>query len=739
MFYAVFLILVLLLNLILGLFVLSKNPRNQINISFSLFVLFVISWMGVNFLSNQFQDYSVAFFFNKLIFYVTPYIVFSLLYFSLVFPKESFAFRRERLALLLLPVIISNLLTFFNLVITGVTFLPEGGTGVVFGPGVIFYGIQFVLYIILSISVLVINYRRLSGFQKVQLKYVLLGVAILTITATLTNFIIPLITGNFWASNLGPLLSISVFGFTAYAIVRHRLMDISLVVARTVSYSVLVTIFGLAYALLFGVLSSVFVSAAFETRTVAVSTILALFMAFSFQTVRRQIERITDRLLYRDHYDTNHLLYALTVIMASTLRLEDLTHLLLQHILREMRLSKGAFILMENDKIYEIAAEGFKVALELDENRIHELALEPKPVVFDELSEGFLKELLRGLDVNISVRLETEGKITGLFVLGGKLSGDIYSQEDIRVLEIFVPGAAVAIQNAKAYEEIRRFSITLQEEVDRATKDLQVANEKLKDLDKLKDEFVSVASHELRTPMTSIKSYLWMALDGRGGAITEKQKYYLDRAYDSTDRLIKLVNDMLNVSRIESGRINIQAQSTDIAKLIDDVVGEIKPRADELGLSLIYEPSAKLPEVLADPDKIKEVIINLIGNSLKFTPSGGKIRIWSEKQGELVVTSVVDNGEGIEKADQERLFQKFGLIGSSYVTNKASTQGTGLGLYICRSIIELLKGRIWVESAGKGKGATFRFSLRIFNQTDYDELQKSQDGKAPIGLIHTEI
>ena len=126
------------------------------------------------------------------------------------------------------------------------------------------------------------------------------------------------------------------------------------------------------------------------------------------------------------------------------------------------------------------------------------------------------------------------------------------------------PEIAVAIKNSLQFEEIKQFSKTLQFKVDEATKKLRLANIRLEELDKLKDDFVSVASHELRTPMTAIKSYLWMAIAGKGGEINEKQKYYLDRAYKSTDRLIKLVNDMLNISRIESGRMNFNMQKVDI-------------------------------------------------------------------------------------------------------------------------------------------------------------------------------
>src|SRR5260221_349700 len=127
--------------------------------------------------------------------------------------------------------------------------------------------------------------------------------------------------------------------------------------------------------------------------------------------------------------------------------------------------------------------------------------------------------------------------------------------------------------------------------------------------------------------MTAIKSYLWMALDGRGGALTEKQRYYIERGYLSVDRLIKLVNDMLNISRIESGRITVQLQAVDLQKLTEEVVEEVTPRANELEVTVEVQRADSLPQVSADPDKIKEVLFNLIGNSLKFTQKTGKITV----------------------------------------------------------------------------------------------------------------
>lgn len=443
----------------------------------------------------------------------------------------------------------------------------------------------------------------------------------------------------------------------------------------------------------------------------------------------------TEKEPYRNRYGIQGLIYRLVLIMASTIRLEDLTHQLLQELLSKMHIHMGAFVLVtEENKIYEVMHEGYVSSPEFDEGEVKTLLNQQISLIFEEYVSGQVRNIMRKLNAGVIVRLKTEKGNVGLLILGKKISFDSYTSLDKQVLEILAPEASVAIQNAQSFEEIRRFNITLEQEIGKATdelrksneevykknvelaklgKRLSEANDKLKTLDKLKDEFLSLASHELRTPMTAIKSYLWMVLQGEGGKVTEKQASYLNRAYNSTSHLIVLVNDMLDVSRIESGRITLNLGETKLGQLIDDVVAEITPRATELDIEISVAPyPSLLPSALADPDKIKEVLINLVGNALKFTPKSGKITITLAQKDGFIETSVSDTGVGIKKEDLSKLFQKFSMVGDSAQKAK-NAQGTGLGLYICKSIVELHAGKIWVKSEGSGKGTSLTFSLPI--------------------------
>lgn len=316
------------------------------------------------------------------------------------------------------------------------------------------------------------------------------------------------------------------------------------------------------------------------------------------------------------------------------------------------------------------------------------------------------------------------GKILGVLVLGiDKPAKDLSRSEKV-TLDETIDVVGIALEQVHIYHALKK------------------ANVRLKELDQMKDDFVSVASHELRTPMTAIKSYLWMALAGKGGKLSKKLAFYLDRSYASTDRLIKLVNDMLNISRIESGRLTVTFGRTDIPQIVREVCEEVGPRAKELGIQIAVEKGEKLIAV-ADGDKIKEVLFNLIGNSLKFTPKGGVITVSSTQVGDEVVTSVKDTGRGIDAHDMSTLFTKFGMVEGSYATNKKAT-GTGLGLFISKSIIDLHGGELVPASEGLDHGSTFSFSLPVYSAEKSRALVRRNRGKINLGgekkdIVHTGI
>lgn len=261
-----------------------------------------------------------------------------------------------------------------------------------------------------------------------------------------------------------------------------------------------------------------------------------------------------------------------------------------------------------------------------------------------------------------------------------------------------------------------------------------------REVDKMKDEFISIASHELRTPMTVIKSYLWMVLSGQNGKLKPRLKAYIKRSYDSTNRLIKLVNDMLNISRIESSRMSMELEKVSMYDLAREVVEEFNSRSAKTNTKIKINIEHPLPDIIADPDKIKEVFFNLIGNSLKYIPKEGLITISFNIEPNFLITNITDNGSGMSEDMINNLFQKFGLISGSFQTNQSTNaKGTGLGLYICKQIITLHHGEIFGRSPGLGKGATFSFSLPTYSPERFKIYSKQFQHTSNIGIIHSKI
>jgi PAS domain S-box-containing protein len=228
-------------------------------------------------------------------------------------------------------------------------------------------------------------------------------------------------------------------------------------------------------------------------------------------------------------------------------------------------------------------------------------------------------------------------------------------------------------------------------------------------IEEMKTEFISVVSHELRTPLTPIKGYIDLILEGDAGKITEEQATYLNIVQANTDRLVALVNDLLDISRIEAGRIDLEIKPVDIEAVIREVVSFHHKQIENQGLKVTVNLPAKLPWVKADCGRITQVLNNLITNAYKYTPAGGTISISAFPEVEFLEVVVSDTGVGISREDQKKLFTRFFRVDNP-ATREAS--GTGLGLAIVKSIIEKLGGEIWTESQ-LGRGSAFHFTLPL--------------------------
>ena len=248
------------------------------------------------------------------------------------------------------------------------------------------------------------------------------------------------------------------------------------------------------------------------------------------------------------------------------------------------------------------------------------------------------------------------------------------------------------------------------ERIEALATELAGANDRLRVLDQQKSEFLSIASHQLRSPLTAIKGYSSMLLEGSFGKFPEKAREAVDRILQSSDRLVVVINDFLNISRIEQGRMKYEWGSVDLQELISTTVEELKPTIESTGLKVTFHPDKEHKFIItADYGKIKQVISNLIDNSIKYTPKGKiDIHINRNKDIKKIYIDITDTGIGIPKDVLPSLFNKFTRAKGGM---KVNIQGTGLGLYVVKQLMKAHGGDVWAESAGEGKGSQFYVQL----------------------------
>ncbi|MEP7152157.1 MAG: ATP-binding protein [Nitrospira sp.] len=287
------------------------------------------------------------------------------------------------------------------------------------------------------------------------------------------------------------------------------------------------------------------------------------------------------------------------------------------------------------------------------------------------------------------------------------------TQEDLDLLVTIASHVAVAVDNARAYSELAALTEHLERRVQDRTHELQTANERLLEHDRRRSKFVSVASHELRTPMTSIKGFVENMLDGLTGELSQRQEHYLQRIKHNVDRLTRIINQLLDWSRLDVGRIDIKPEPLRVGEFVTDVVESFQTLAAEKSMELEVAPYDQALMVRADRDKLEQILWNLVGNAIKFTPKAGRVSVKCEIRDEgFVLIAVSDTGCGIAPHELPKVFNEFSKVESALPTS----QGAQLGLFITKSLVSLHGGQMWVESE-LGIGTQFCFTLPIETAT----------------------
>lgn len=688
-------------NLLLALLVYIKNPRQHINRTFAGLILSLVGLAATTYVSLHI---SAPLPFIRLTMVFAIFLVLLFRWFSLWFPDAPYHFgahrRLELAAAFAVVVIMLSPLTF-----TTVTITADGNVQPSFGAGIATFFLLFLYMVGSGLSTLFRRLHRARGQERAQLLYIILATVFLFSAEFISSLLMPLLFKVSVGIALAPLFFAIFAAIISTAIVKRQLFDIRAVIARSMAYFLLLTTLVVMYAAALFVLSALFFSGnQVSHQYQLVNIALAILLAFTFPYLRRFFDRLTQRIFYRRAYDSQTVIKQLTEMLVSKTSLDTIMQKSLSILSDNIEITHAILVVLDDDKVYRVKSHGEGPVPQVDISPLQHMR---KDLLNISTAAGSTKDLLNHLDVETVVRLRTPDATIGFLLAGAKSSGIIYSSQDLDLLQIAGKELAVAIQNALLYEKIKNFNETLQEKVHAATRELRRTNEKLKALDETKDDFISMASHQLRTPLTSVKGYLSMVLEGDAGEINETQKKMLDQAFISSQRMVYLIADLLNVSRLRTGKFVIEPVSTDLSTMIQEEIAQLVETADSRGIKLSYSKPKEFPELLLDETKTRQVIMNFIDNAIYYTPAGGHIEVKVAATDKHVELRVIDDGIGVPRAEQHHLFTKFYRAGNA---RKARPDGTGLGLFMAKKVILAQDGSIIFESK-EGKGSTFGFSF----------------------------
>jgi signal transduction histidine kinase len=433
----------------------------------------------------------------------------------------------------------------------------------------------------------------------------------------------------------------------------------------------------------------------------------------NLETIRKQITQLTA-------------VHQTSAAITSTLDLHELMDTVLQLLRSNLGFSRMALMLRHEERdvgyVAQVAgvsddvaeaARFLTVPIKDDDTILGDLFVHAKPIlvrdvpgVAHRMNPAFL-DLIKRVEVRSFVCVPLQSHNQTLGFIAGDRGAMPCSEEDLHILMTIASHVATAIDNARTYANLAQLTQHLEQRIQERTRELSVANERLQDHDRRRTMFVSVASHELRTPMTAIRSFADNMLDGVAGSLSERQKTYLDRIGHNLNRLTRIINQLLDWSRLDMNKEILRLESLSVDQVATVVVESLRTVAAEKRVEISVEASEDLPMAYADRDKLEQILWNVIGNAVKFTPAGGQVTVRFETLSDgMIQTCVTDTGCGIPPDQVDRVFNEFSKVPSTMPTS----QGAQLGLFITKSFVTMHKGRIWAESE-LGKGSRFYFTL----------------------------
>lgn len=716
------LVLVVVFCSAIGLLLLMQNPRRKIN---QLYMLLTASSMAVvvtNFLSYDPRGDQLLYIRLMMAAMAVSVLIFYILVRAMFIGRHT-ASTYVGMALFTAVVVGVSL---SSLLFGGMTWtVPPRPVDV--GAGIMVLAMHLTLFVAMATSILVKHTQARARSKQRQAAMLLIGLVPILVLLPVTSIFAPYILGIPSTAHFMPLLVLLFLISLAYAIVRYGQFSVKRATVRT-----------LVYLLSLGVLSATYFFLAFVAQYMLMSgdqlssveqallnVGLALVLAVAYQPIKNFFDLGTERLFFRAQYHTEDLLSSVSDIMTSTKSVSNLATDVTREVHGALK-AEFVFLLVEVKGARTIGFSGSGRLSKRDEaeaiayaEKLMTHAKHDSPVELIPSQELDVQNDL----VHLAVVLPSYADVSGAIILGEQKTGSGYTQRDINALKTISNWVVIAARSAQSILDIRELNTHLQQRIDDATKELRNSNERLKELDVAKDEFVSMASHQLRTPLTSVKGYISMVLEGDVGKISDTQRHLLSEAFASSERMVHLIGDFLNVSRLQTGKFMLETHPTDLARVIEQEVDAMRQISSSHGIQIRYKKPSRTPVLVIDEGKIRQVLMNFIDNAIYYSPDSSVIDVSLKVEDGSLVCRVADDGIGVPESVQKRLFTKFFRAPNA---RKQRPDGTGIGLYLAKQVLDAHGGSVLFDSH-RGRGSTFGFRLPVKKLLLQSELAKTRE------------
>lgn len=697
-----------LTNMFISILVVLRNYRRIANIAFGMTSLSLVLWSTFNFLSSYLpSSYTLAATRITGVFGVLLITSFYML--TLTFPAVL-PTKKYTLKLLGVWLIFTCIISLTSLFIASAVVTEQG---LVLKEGAIYslYPLYILALFVLCNVNFVRQYRRARRLAKSQIKFMWLAIIVTVALITCSNVIVPAFTSSWSSSKYGTIFTIPFVAITAFAIVKQHMFDVRLAITRFIGYTVTIGIIATLYSVTVVLFNTQLLRyKEMSPSQLFILTIPTIFVGLTFNRIATYVARITQRIFYEDAYDAQDVLDELSDALLAENDIDKIMQQSLEVINTALK-PQGAYfaVLSEKGNVYHQIQTGDMTLSSIDPFLVR-LRKESEILIdADVAPDRLISKVMASQNIELLLRLGAKEEPTGMLLFGPKRNGSMYTKQDVELLKISAKNLGIALQNAKKYEQIIHFADTLHKEVDRATKRLRTANEKLKTLDALKDDFISTASHQLRTPAVSVHDALHML--NYPNVSKKDRDDLLQLAESSSERLVTVVRTMLNMARLQAGHFTIDTSDADFIDIIERELDQVKVLADQKSIKIDFEKPAEPLPCKVDVAKIGEAVANYIENAIKYSLENTTISIVVTKEHGKIRFEVHDQGMGVPPDEREKLFSRF-----YRATNARQEQpdGNGIGLYVVRNIAEGHGGETYYRPGVNGGSV---FGLWIIAQT----------------------